>query len=146
MMYAAHPIVTSWDRPLGLRQLARAGGTLVGQLVAVDAAACTLITAWHLTSLPARRSPSRRSACSTASSRDSTWMTHLRSFAPALDLACPDPPAVADLNEIAAVIWASGFAGEFGWLPPPCASTTGDPATPAPEARSPGCPTSARSG
>ena len=127
MMRAHQPILAPGGRALSLQSLARAGVTLTGRLVAVDD----------------RQARFDDSAAVNVAAGDA-FATRIRTMLDEMiartglpappaepgDLDQPvelDPPTTLQLSEIGAVLWCTGFTGDFSWLDPALLDTTGRP-------------------
>ena len=127
MMRAHQPILAPGGRALSLQALARAGATLAGRLVAVDD----------------RQARFDGSAAANVAAGDAfatrirTMLDELiaRSSRPAppaepdeVDRPVElDPPAAVELGELGAVVWCTGFTGDFSWLDPALLDDAGRP-------------------
>jgi putative flavoprotein involved in K+ transport len=129
VMRAAQPIIASGGRSLSLQTLARAGATLVGRPVAVagervafDDSVTANVAAGDAFAARVRGMVDdlirRRGLDAPAPEPDATE-------AP-VDL---DPPAALDLRaeEVAGVVWCTGFTGDFSWLDPALIDVDGQP-------------------
>ena len=118
MMHAPQPVLAPGARPLSLQRLARAGATLVGRVVAIDNA---VVHFDH--SAPANIAAGDAFAAQAGSMLDAI-IARLDPGAPSARVDAADrpvdldSPAAIELREIAAIIWATGLTGNFGWLHP----------------------------
>jgi len=129
VMRAAQPIIASGGRSLSLQALARAGATLVGRPAAVagervtfDDSAAANVAAGDAFAARVRGMVDdfirRRGLDAPPLEPDDT-------DAP-VDL---DPPVALDLraDEVASVVWCTGFTGDFSWLDPALVDADGQP-------------------
>jgi putative flavoprotein involved in K+ transport len=129
VMRAAQPIVASGGRSLSLQALARAGATLVGRPVAVagervtfDDSVAANVAAGDTFAARVRALVDevigRRGVDAPPAEPDHTDEP--------VDLR---PPVALDLqaDEVASVVWCTGFTGDFAWLDPALAGADGLP-------------------
>jgi putative flavoprotein involved in K+ transport len=129
VMRAAQPIVASGGRSLSLQALARAGATLVGRPVAVagervtfDDSVAANVAAGDTFAARVRALVDgvigRRGVDAPPAEPDDTDEP--------VDLR---PPGSLDLraDEVASVVWCTGFTGDFAWLDPALAGADGQP-------------------
>ncbi|HET6748286.1 MAG TPA: NAD(P)-binding domain-containing protein [Actinomycetes bacterium] len=129
VMRAAQPIVASGGRSLSLQALARAGATLVGRPVAVagervtfDDSVAANVAAGDTFAARVRALVDevigRRGVDAPRAEPDHTDKP--------VDLR---PPVALDLqaDEVASVVWCTGFTGDFAWLDPALAGADGQP-------------------
>jgi putative flavoprotein involved in K+ transport len=128
-LHAAQPILAAGGRSLSLQALARAGATLVGRPVAVDGERLAFDT----------------SAAANVDAGDA-FAARMRAMVDELiarrGLDAPpaepdptdapvalDPPEGLDLRaeEVASVIWCTGFGGDFSWIDPALLDADGQP-------------------
>jgi putative flavoprotein involved in K+ transport len=128
VMRAAMPIIAP-GRGLSLPALARAGATLVGRPVALDGEWVAFDD-----SLAANLAAGDAFAARARAMVDETIRRRGLDAPPAepdehdvhVDL---DPPATLDLRaeEVASVVWCTGFTGDFSWLDPALVGADGQP-------------------
>ena len=127
MMHAPQPVLAPGARPLSLQRLARAGATLAGRVVAIDNA---VVHFDH--SAPANIAAGDAFAAQAGSMLDAI-IARLDPGAPPARVDAADrpvdldSPAAIELREIAAIIWATGLTGNFGWLHPDLLDAHGRP-------------------
>jgi len=126
MMQARQPILAP-GRGLSLQALAHAGATLTGRLVAVDDRQVLFDD-----SARANIATGDTFAARVAALIDETIQRTGRQAPPAEpDLVAQTPLDVdtrtVDLNELGAVVWCTGFGGDFSWLDPALVSPAGQP-------------------
>jgi putative flavoprotein involved in K+ transport len=126
MMRARQPILAP-GRGLSLQALARAGATLTGRLVAVDGQRARFDD-----SAAANVAVGDAFAARVAAMVDEAIVRAGRRAPPAE----PDPAAgtpvdldtiTLDLGELGAVVWCTGFSGDFSWLEPALVDPYGQP-------------------
>jgi putative flavoprotein involved in K+ transport len=113
-MRAPQPIVAPAGRALSLRSLARAGVTLAGRPVAVRGGRVTFDD-----SVPGNVAAGDTFARKVRTIIDeliSRTGLHADPAAPEDDHPIDDAPPELDLRDVGAVIWCTGFGGDFGWL------------------------------
>jgi putative flavoprotein involved in K+ transport len=128
-MRAAQPIVAAGGRSLSLPALARAGATLAGRVVRItgdevvfDASAPANVAVGDSFAARVRAMVdeviARRGIDAPAAQPDDTD-----------EPAELDPPAALDLTagDISAIIWCTGFTGDFSWLDPGLRGADGKP-------------------
>jgi putative flavoprotein involved in K+ transport len=128
-MHAAQPIVAAGGRSLSLQALARAGATLVGRPVAVAGERVTFDD-----SVEANIAAGDAFAARVRALVDQVIGRRGLDAPPAepddtdepVDL---HPPSTLDLgaDEVAGVVWCTGFTGDFSWLDPVLAGPDGQP-------------------
>jgi putative flavoprotein involved in K+ transport len=129
VMQAAQPIVAPGGRSLSLPALARAGATLVGRPVAVDGERVTFDG-----SVAANLAAGDAFAARARAMADEIIRRRGLDAPPAepdehdLPVAL-DPPASLDLRaeQVAAVVWCTGFDGDFSFLDPALVAADGTP-------------------
>jgi putative flavoprotein involved in K+ transport len=129
-MHAAMPILAP-GRGLSLQTLARAGVTLAGRPIAVDGERVAFDG-----SVAANVAAGDAFAARIRTMVDELIRRQGLDTPPAepaepdapVDL---DPPSSLDLHadEVASVVWCTGFSGDFSWLDPALVDTDGHPAT-----------------
>jgi putative flavoprotein involved in K+ transport len=128
-MHAAQPIVAAGGRSLSLQALARAGATLVGRPVAVSGGRVTFDD-----SVEANIAAGDAFAARVRALVDQVIGRRGLDAPPAepedtdqpVDL---HPPSALDLraDEVAGVVWCTGFTGDFSWLDPALVGPDGQP-------------------
>jgi putative flavoprotein involved in K+ transport len=128
-MHAAQPIVAAGGRSLSLQTLARAGATLVGRPVAVSGGRVTFDD-----SVEANIAAGDAFAARVRALVDQVIGRRGLDAPPAepedtdqpVDL---HPPSALDLraDEVAGVVWCTGFTGDFSWLDPALVGPDGQP-------------------
>lgn len=127
MMHAPQPLLAPGQRPMSLQRLARCGARLAGRVVAIDNARIHFDD-----SAPASIAAGDAFAAQAAGMLDDI-IARLGIDAPP---AQPDeadrpvditPQGAIALREVAAVVWATGFTGDFGWLHPDLVDSDGRP-------------------
>ena len=142
MMQARQPILAP-GRGLSLQALAHAGATLTGRLVAVDDRRVIFDD-----SARANVAAGDAFAARVAAMIDQVIERAGRQAPPADPAHAAETPVdfdtrTVDLSELGAVVWCTGFGGDFSWLDPALVDPTGNPRTV--DAR-PSCPASGTSG
>jgi len=129
VMRAAQPIVASGGRSLSLQALARAGATLVGRPVAVARERVTFDD-----SVTANVAAGDAFAARVRGMVDDLIRRQGLDAPPPEpdDTDAPvdlDPPAALDLraDDVASVVWCTGFTGDFSWLDPALVDADGQP-------------------
>lgn len=127
MLNAPQPILAPDARPLSLQRLARAGARLAGRLTAVDDA-CV-----HFDDSAAANAAAGDAFAARVTGMLDGLIARLGIDAPPASPDEADRPAEfpplrsVDLDDIAAIVWATGFTGEFGWLHPDLLTVGGRP-------------------
>ncbi len=127
MLRAPQPILAPGAQPLSLQRLARAGARLTGRVTAVDqgvvrfdgSAAANV----HAGDAFAAQAAAMLDAIITRFGIDAPPPAADEDDGP-VRLAPPEPLA---LDELAAIVWATGFTGDFGWLHPELLGADGSP-------------------
>jgi putative flavoprotein involved in K+ transport len=116
MIHVPQPILAPGGRALSLQMLARAGATLTGRMVAVQNGRVRFDD-----SATANIAVGDQFAGRVSAMLDELIVRSGRSASPGApgDSEVPvalDPPSSIELGQIGAIVWCTGFTGDFSWL------------------------------